>query len=116
LESRNSSEYRFEKSSGKNMFKPAFDSKSPTIFYHIKKGNKIMAEIEVNPKGYNNKPEIMSAFSNKKGVGLGKMMVDAVLDIYLKDVVYVQVTKTSKAFWKKMGAVQFEDDMYVFEK
>lgn len=109
-------DYKFEKVA-KTMLKPSFGAKKGTTdFYQIKSDGKPLAEIEVNPNGYNGKPEIMSAFSDLKSKGLGKLMVEKVLDIYLKDEVYVKVTKDSKPFWEKMGAIQVKDDMYRFTK
>jgi len=109
--------YKFEKVTDKTMLKPSFGAKKGTTdFYQIKLDDKPLSEIEVNPNGYNGKPEIMSAFSDIKSQGLGKLMVEKILDIYLKDEVYVKVTKDSRSFWEKMGAKKVEDDMYKFTK
>ena len=110
-------DYRFEKVAGKTMFKPAFGAKKGTTdFYQIKLNDKSLSEIEVNPSGHKGKPEIMSAFSDLKKHGLGQIMVKKILDIYLEDEVYVKVTKDSKSFWEKIGAIQDEDDIYKFIK
>ena len=93
------------------MFKPSFgNKKGETDFYQIIIDGKVEGEIEVKPKGKFNKPEILSAFTNTsaRGMGIGKVMVDGVLDIYFKDEVYVMTTKESKPFWEKMGAKEFD--------
>lgn len=90
---------------GKTMYAPSFGAKEgDTDFYQLLLENEPVAEIEVNPKSEYGKPEIMSAYSNIKGQGLGEYLAKKVLDIYLKDEVFVRVTDNSKKFWTKVGA------------
>lgn len=90
---------------GKTIFKPSFGAKKgETDFYQLVINGKPEVEIEVNPNSQLGKPEIMSAFSNIKGKGLGEYLAKKALDIYLKDEVFVRVTDGSKKFWKRCGA------------
>lgn len=89
----------------KTIFKPSFGAKrGETNFYQLLINDKPEVEIEVNPNSSYGKPEIMSAFSQIKGKGLGEHLAKLVLDIYLKDEVFVRVTKDSKKFWQRCGA------------
>ena len=95
----------------KTMFKPSFgNKKGQTDFYQILIDNKPVAEIEIKPINKFGKPEILSAFTENycRGRGVGQMLVKEVLDIYLKDEMWVLTTKESKLFWIKMGAVETE--------
>ena len=103
----------------KTIFKPSFGyKKGETDFYQITINDKPQAEIEVLPKNKFGKPEILSLFVEPKfrQEGLGKILVNKILDIYLTDRLYVRTTKESKPFWLKVGAKVFEDDMCLFEK
>lgn len=89
----------------KTIFKPSFGAKrGETNFYQLLIDGKPEVEIEVNPNSSYGKPEIMSAFSQIRGKGLGEYLVNKILDIYLKDEVFVRVTKDSKKFWQRCGA------------
>jgi hypothetical protein len=89
----------------KTIFKPSFGAKkSETDFYQLRLDDKPVVEIEVNPNSNYGKPEIMSAFSDMKGKGLGEYLAKKVLDIYLIDEVFVRCTKDSKKFWQRCGA------------
>ena len=89
----------------KTIFKPSFGAKKgETNFYQLRLEGKPVVEIEVNPNSSYGKPEIMSAFSDIRGKGLGEYLVKKVLDIYLEDEVFVRVTKDSKKFWQRCGA------------
>jgi len=89
----------------KTIFKPSFSAKrGETDFYQLRLENKPVVEIEVNPNSKYGKPEIMSAFSDIRGKGLGEYLVNKILDIYLIDEVFVRVTKDSKKFWQRCGA------------
>jgi hypothetical protein len=89
----------------KTVFKPSFGAKKgETDFYQLRLDGKPIVEIEVNPNSQYGKPEIMSAFSDRRGKGLGEYLAKKVLDIYLKDEVFVRCTKDSKKFWKRCGA------------
>jgi len=89
----------------KTIFKPSFGAKKgETDFYQLRLENKPVVEIEVNPNSKYGKPEIMSAFSDIRGKGLGEYLVNKILDIYLIDEVFVRVTKDSKKFWQRCGA------------
>ena len=89
----------------KTVFGPSFGAKKgETNFYQLIIDDRPVVEIEINPKSKYGGPEIMSAFSSIKGRGLGEYLVRKVLDIYLKDEVFVRVTKDSKKFWKRVGA------------
>jgi hypothetical protein len=89
----------------KTIFKPSFSAKrGETDFYQLRLENKPVVEIEVNPNSKYGKPEIMSAFSDIRGKGLGEYLVNKILDIYLQDEVFVRVTKDSKKFWQRCGA------------
>jgi hypothetical protein len=89
----------------KTLFKPSFGAKKgETDFYQLRLEGKPVAEIEVNPNSNYDKPEIMSAFSDIRGKGLGEYLVNKILDIYLQDEVFVRVTKDSKKFWQRCGA------------
>lgn len=89
----------------KTLFKPSFGAKKgETDFYQLRLEGKPVVEIEVNPNSNYGKPEIMSAFSDIRGKGLGEYLAKKVLDIYLQDEVFVRVTKESKKFWKRCGA------------
>ena len=89
----------------KTIFKPSFGTKKgETNFYQLKLEGKPVVEIEVNPNSSYGKPEIMSAFSDIRGKGLGEYLAKKVLDIYLEDEVFVRCTKDSKKFWKRCGA------------
>ena len=93
----------------KTLFKPSFGAKKgETDFYQLRLEGKPIVEIEVNPNSNYGKPEIMSAFSDIRGKGLGEYLVKKVLDIYLEDEVFVRVTKDSKKFWKRCGATVVE--------
>lgn len=99
----------------KTVFGPSFGAKKgETNFYQLRIDDKPVVEIEVNPKSKLGKPEIMSAYSDIKGRGLGEYLARKVLDIYLKDEVFVRVTRESKKFWKRLGAtVVNESDPYL---
>ena len=74
----------------KTIYKPSFGAKrGETDFYQLLIDGKPEVEIEVNP--------------NSK-YGLGEFLAKKVLDIYLKDEVFVRVTDGSKKFWKRCGA------------
>jgi hypothetical protein len=89
----------------KTIFKPSFGAeKGETNFYQLRLDGKPVVEIEVNPNSNYGKPEIMSAFSEIKGKGLGEYLAKKILDIYLEDEVFVRVTKDSKKFWQRCGA------------
>ena len=89
----------------KTVFKPSFGAKKgETNFYQLRLDGKPIVEIEVNPKSKYGKPEIMSAFSDMRGKGLGEYLAKKVLDIYLEDEVFVRCTKDSKKFWQRVGA------------
>lgn len=89
----------------KTVFKPSFGAKKgETDFYQLRLEGKPVVEIEVNPNSNYGKPEIMSAFSDIRGKGLGEYLAKKVLDIYLEDEVFVRVTKDSKKFWQRCGA------------
>ena len=90
---------------GKTIYKPSFGAKrGETDFYQLLIDGKPEVEIEVNPNSKYGKPEIMSAYSNIKRKGLGEFLAKKVLDIYLKNEVFVRVTDGSKKFWVKCGA------------
>jgi GNAT superfamily N-acetyltransferase len=102
----------FQKAKSKTMFKPSFgNKKGQTDFYQILIDNKPVAEIEIKPSNKFGKPEILSAFTDDsyRGMGLGKMLVSGVLELYLKDELHVLTTKESKPFWIKMGAHQTDE-------
>ena len=89
----------------KTVFKPSFGAKrGETDFYQLRLEGKPVVEIEVNPNSSYGKPEIMSAFSDIRGKGLGEYLAKKVLDIYLIDEVFVRCTKDSKKFWQRCGA------------
>ena len=89
----------------KTIFKPSFGAnRGETNFYQLRLDGKPVVEIEVNPNSQYGRPEIMSAFSQIRGEGLGEYLVNKILDIYLKDEVFVRVTKDSKKFWQRCGA------------
>jgi hypothetical protein len=89
----------------KTIFKPSFGAKKgETDFYQLRLDGKPIVEIEVNPNSKYGKPEIMSAFSDMRGKGLGEYLTKKILDIYLEDEVFVRCTKDSKKFWQKCGA------------
>ena len=70
----------------KTVFKPSFGAKKgETDFYQLRLEGKPVVEIEVNPNSNYGKPEIMSAFSDIRGKGLGEYLAKKVLDIYLED-------------------------------
>ncbi len=99
------------------MFKPSFGAKKGTTdFYQAFLDNKVLGEIEVNPISKVGKPEIMSVYSDYQGKGAGRSLVEKVLEIYLKDILYVRVTKESEPFWIHMGATIISNDMYAFVK
>ena len=103
----------------KTMFKPSFGNKrGETNFHQIVIDNKPVAEIEVKPVNKLGKPEILSTFTDPchRGNGFGEVLVKNILDIYLKDDLYVMTTKDSKPFWIKMGAKEFDGHMCVFKK
>lgn len=112
------SQYKFVKvNDNKTMFKPSFRAKKGTTdFYQILLDDKPVAEIEVKPISKNGKPEIMSAYCDIKGEGLGKMLVQNILDIYLKDEIFVETTTKSRPFWIKMGAtiVNNQNNEYLY--
>ena len=92
-------------SGDKTIFKPSFGAeRGETDFYQLRLDGKPVVEIEVNPNSSYGKPEIMSAFSEIRGKGLGEYLAKKVLDIYLQDEVFVRVTKDSKKFWQRCGA------------
>ena len=99
----------------KTLFGPSFGAKKgQTDFYQLRIGGKPVTEIEVNPKSKRGKPEIMSLFSDIKGQGLGQLLANKILDIYLEDEVFVLSTKTSRKFWLKCGAIPVEgEDPYL---
>jgi hypothetical protein len=89
----------------KTIFKPSFGAKKgETDFYQLRLDGKPIVEIEVNPNSKYGKPEIMSAFSDMRGKGLGEYLTKKILDIYLEDEAFVRCTKDSKKFWQKCGA------------
>ena len=89
----------------KTVFKPSFGAKrGETNFYQLRLDGKPVVELEINPNSSYGKPEIMSAFSDIRGKGLGEYLAKKVLDIYLIDEVFVMVTKESKKFWQRCGA------------
>ena len=89
----------------KTIFKPSFGAKlGETDFYQLLIDGKPQVELEINPNSKYGKPEIMSTYSNIKGKGLGELLVNKILDIYLQDEVFVRVTDASKNFWQKCGA------------
>jgi len=89
----------------KTVFGPSFGAKrGETNFYQLIIDNRPVVEIEINPNSKYGKPEIMSAYSYIKGHGLGEYLAKKVLDIYLKDEVFVRCTKESKKFWQRCGA------------
>jgi hypothetical protein len=89
----------------KTIFKPSFGAKrGETNFYQLRLDGKPVVEMEVNPNSSYGKPEIMSAFSDIRGKGLGEYLVKKVLDIYLEDEVFVRCTKDSKKFWQRCGS------------
>ena len=89
----------------KTIFKPSFGAKrGETNFYQLRLDGKPVVELEINPNSSYGKPEIMSAFSDIRGRGLGEYLAKKVLDIYLIDEVFVMVTKESKKFWERCGA------------
>ena len=100
---------------GKTIFKPSFGAKRGTTdFYHLILDGEIAVEIEVNPLTSYGGPEIMSAYSNIRGKGLGEYLVNKILDIYLKDKLFVRATKGSKKFWNRVGADVFNpSDKYL---
>ena len=86
----------------KTIFKPSFGAeRGETDFYQLRLDGKPVVEIEVNPNSSYGKPEIMSAFSEIRGKGLGEYLAKKVLDIYLEDEVFVRCTKDSKKFWQR---------------
>jgi len=90
----------------KTLFEPSFKAKlGETNFYQLRIGGKPVTELEINPNSKRGYPEIMSLFSDIKGQGLGQILTNAVLDIYLKDKVYVLTTKSSRPFWLRCGAI-----------
>ena len=99
----------------KTIFGPSFGAKKgETDFYQLIIDGRPVVEIEINPNSKYGKPEIMSAYSYIKGRGLGEYLAKKVLDIYLKDEVFVRCTKDSKKFWKKVGAtVVNQSDPYL---
>jgi hypothetical protein len=110
---------KFEKATKKTLFKPSFgNKKGQTDFYQVINDNKPVAEIEVKPCGKFDKPEILSAYTENRmrGKGLGKILVQGVLDIYFKDEIYVMTTKESRPFWIKMGAVIHDGYLCKFVK
>ena len=107
----------FRKITGRTMFKPSFGGKKGTThFYQAFVDGERAGEIEVKPVGTNGKPEILSLYTDIRGVGAGRFLVDEVLKIYLKDEVYVMTTPDSKPFWLKMGAVEVDGFLCVFKK
>jgi len=89
----------------KTIFKPSFGAeRGETDFYQLRLDGKPIVEIEVNPNSNYGKPEIMSAFSEMRGKGLGEYLAKKVLDIYLEDEIFVRCTKDSKKFWQRCGA------------
>jgi GNAT superfamily N-acetyltransferase len=109
------SDYEFKKCAGKSLFNPSFGNKRSDVeFYQILINNNPIAEIEIKPKSIDDKPEILSIHSDIRGKGYGKILVDEILDIYLKDEVFVLTTKTSKPFWIRMGAKQVDKYLYHF--
>jgi len=89
----------------KTIFKPSFGAeRGETNFYQLRLDGKPVVEIEVNPNSNYGKPEIMSAFPDIKGRGLGEYLAKKILDIYLEDEVFVRCTKDSKKFWQRCGA------------
>jgi hypothetical protein len=107
----------FQKATSKTIFKPSFgNKKGQTEFYQILIDKKPVAEIEIKPINKFGKPEILSAFTEPyhRGNGYGEVLVKNILDIYLKDELYVMTTKESKPFWIKMGAKEFDGFMCLF--
>ena len=103
----------------KTIFKPSFGyKKGETDFYQITINDKPQAEIEVLPKNKFGKPEILSLFVEPKfrQEGLGKILAQKILDIYLMDELYVMTTKESKPFWIKIGAEEYDKFLCVFRK
>ena len=99
----------------KTIFKPSFGAKKgETNFYQLRLDGKPIVEIEINPNSKYGKPEIMSAFSDMRGKGLGEYLAKKVLEIYLEDEVFVRCTKDSKKFWQRCGAtVADQKDPYL---
>ena len=99
----------------KTVFNPSFGGRiGETDFYQVIYDNKPVAEIEVKESSINGKPEILSIFSEKKGCG--SLLVNKILEIYLKDEMFVLTTKKSKPFWIKMGATEVDGDLYHFTR
>jgi len=101
----------------KTIFKPSFGGKyGKTDFYQILKDSRPVAEIEVLPVNKIGKPEILSLYvdPNYRGENFGKLLVDKIKEIYLKDEMYVLSTSDSKSFWLKMGAVESDDYLLKF--
>ena len=95
----------FKKAQNKTLFKPSFgNKKGETDFYHVMIDNQIAGEIEIKPINKYGKPEILSAYTTIRGKGVGQLLVEKVLEIYLVDELYVMTTKESKPFWLKIGA------------
>lgn len=95
----------------KTMFKPSFKAKvGETNFYQLRIGGNPITELEINPNSKWGYPEIMSLYSRVRGQGLGKILTNKVLDIYLKDKVYVLTTKSSRPFWRNCGAIPVEGE------
>ena len=107
----------FKKVVGKTMFRPSFGGKKGTTdFYQAFIDGKRAGEIEVKPVGINNKPEILSLYTDVRDMGVGRYMVRETLNLYLIDEVYVMTTKESKPFWIKMGATEVDGYLCVFRK
>jgi hypothetical protein len=107
----------FQKAKTKTLFKPSFShKKNETDFYHVIINDEVVGEIEVKSIGKFGKPEILSAYTTIRGKGIGKKLVDVVLDIYHKTDIYVMTTKESKPFWIKLGASEFDDFLCVFKQ
>jgi len=107
----------FRKVTGKTMFKPSFGGKKGTTdFYQAFIDGQRAGEIEVKPIGINGKPEILSIYSDMREMGVGRFLVEKVLDLYLTDEIYVMTTRESKPFWLKMGAIEVDGFLCVFKK
>lgn len=95
----------FKKVTGKSMFRPAFGAKKGTTdFYQASEEGEILGEIEIKPGDV---PEIMSVFSDYRGRGIGKYLVDQTKRMFNSEI-KVRATEESFPFWRKMGFVPTE--------
>lgn len=90
----------FKKVTGKSMFRPSFGAKKGTTeFYQATENGEILGEIEIKP---GTTPEIMSVFSDYRGRGVGRFLVDQIKRTIGSEI-KVRATDESFPFWKKMG-------------